>query len=158
MKKIIIGLGVGVVVAVAGCLLLVPKMMLKEHVSPLGFKDTVSAIEDAVAQGGWAVIDKTDMQKVLSKADKNIPPNILLKICEPHMVSTVMNDDQSMLASVIMPCTISVYEKKDGQTYVATVNTGLMGRVFRGTVSKVVAGAVTDDTKAFLAFLKQKAD
>lgn len=158
IKRLIVGLVIGAVIAAVGCLLAVPKIMLKERVSPLAFKDTVETFEKAVEQAGWVVTEKVDMQKILSKADKNIPPNILFTICEPHLVSTIMNDDESMIASVIMPCTVSIYQKKDGLTYVATVNSGMTGRLFRGTASKVVAGAVNDDTTTILAFLNQKTE
>ncbi|MDF7801966.1 DUF302 domain-containing protein [Pontiellaceae bacterium B1224] len=158
MKKLIIGLVIGGIIVAIGSFLAVPKIVLSERVSPLDFDDTVEAIEDAITEGGWIIIDQVNMQKTLSKSDKNIPPNIILTICEPHLVSTIMNDDKGMIASVIMPCTISIYQKQDGLTYVASVNTGLMGRMFMGTVSKVVAGAVTDDTNAFLSFLDKKAE
>ena len=35
----------------------------------------------------------------------------------------------------MMPCTISVYEKSDGKTYIGSMNAGLLGRVFGGTVA-----------------------
>lgn len=157
MKKIVIGLVIGIIISSVAWVLTMPKIILKEQVSPLGFKETIKALEDAVTEGGWIILDKVDLQNAMDKTDKNIPKSVVMKICEPHMVSTIMNDDEGMIGSVIMPCTISVYEKKDGRSYVATVNTRLLGRIFGGTVSKVVSGSVTDDTKAFLAFLDQKA-
>ncbi len=58
-----------------------------------------------------------------------------------------------MYVSLMMPCTISIYEKSDGQTYVATMNAGLMGRLFGGTVARVMAGSVAPETAKFTSFL-----
>ena len=55
--------------------------------------------------------------------------------------------------SVMMPCSIAVYEKADGKTYVSTMNSGLMGKMFGGTAAAVMAGPVAKDTAAFTSFL-----
>ena len=49
-----------------------------------------------------------------------------------------------------MSCTIAVYEKLDGIVRVANMNSCLMGRMFGGTVSDVMAGSVTDAQQEFL--------
>jgi uncharacterized protein (DUF302 family) len=50
-----------------------------------------------------------------------------------------------------MPCTISVYEKKDGKTYIGTMNAGLLGDMFGGTVTTVMK-EVASDQQSFIAF------
>jgi len=37
-----------------------------------------------------------------------------------------------------MPCTLAVYEADDGKVYISKMNTGLMGKLFGGTVAEVV--------------------
>jgi hypothetical protein len=46
-----------------------------------------------------------------------------------------------------------VYEKTDGKAYVSTMNAGLMGRMFGGTVAKVMSGPVARETAEFTRFL-----
>jgi len=48
--------------------------------------------------------------------------------------------DDARLVSAMMPCTISVYEKDDGNIYVAHMNAGLMGKVFGGVIAVPLAG------------------
>ncbi len=49
-----------------------------------------------------------------------------------------------------MPCTLADYEDDDGSVHVSKMNTGLMGKVFGGTVVKVMGGAVSRDEARML--------
>ena len=51
-----------------------------------------------------------------------------------------------------MPCTISVYQKADGQAYIGTLNSGLLARFFGGVVARVMGGPVSADQARFIAF------
>jgi hypothetical protein len=53
----------------------------------------------------------------------------------------------------MMPCTIAVYEGAGGATRVATMNAGLMGRMFGGEVARVMAGPVASEQAGFVAGL-----
>jgi hypothetical protein len=53
--------------------------------------------------------------------------------------------------SILMPCKISVYKKNDGNIYIATMNAGLMGKMFGPLVGDIM-GQVAEDQKQFLAF------
>jgi uncharacterized protein (DUF302 family) len=52
-----------------------------------------------------------------------------------------------------MPCTISVYEKSDGKAYIGSMNAGLLGKMFGGTVAEIMGEKVADDQQAFI-FMK----
>jgi uncharacterized protein (DUF302 family) len=153
MKKIITGIIIGIVLTAVTAKLAAPGMMLKVRVSPLDYEETVSKIESAVTNGGWVISQKMDMQKSLSKHGKTIPRVTLLKICEPNHAANILNDDDAMYVSLMMPCTISIYEKSDGTVCVGTMNAGLMGRIFGGTVAEVMAGSVAPETAVFTDFL-----
>ena len=55
----------------------------------------------------------------------------------------------------MMPCTISVYQKSDGKTYIGTMNAGLLGKMFGGMIAEVMAGPVAADQQSFIAFAKE---
>lgn len=130
-----------------------PGMMVKERISPFGYEETITKIESAVTNGGWVISSKMDMQKSLAKHGQTAPRVTLLKICEPHYAAKILNDDSAIRVSLMMPCTISIYEKSDGKAYVATMNAGVMGRLFGGTVAEVMAGSVAPETAEFTQFL-----
>jgi uncharacterized protein (DUF302 family) len=157
MKNKIITLVIGIV---AGALLagiamvsVMPKMMIHERRSPLDYTETIERLATAVTNGGWIIAQKKDMQKSIAPYGKTIPPVTLLKICQADYASRILNTDDAMYVSVMMPCTIAVYQKSDGKTYVSTLNTGLMGRLFGGVIAEVMAGPVSADEAKFTEFL-----
>jgi uncharacterized protein (DUF302 family) len=94
-----------------------------------------------------------DMQTSLAKLGQTVPRVTVIKICEPHHAAAIMNDDKALFVTTMMPCSIAVYEKTDGKAYVSTMNAGLMGRMFGGTVAKVMSGPVARETAEFTRFL-----
>ena len=61
-----------------------------------------------------------------------------------------MKQDENRIVSVFMPCTISVYQKSDGKTYIATMNAALLGKMFGGTVAEIMGDKVAVDQKKFV--------
>lgn len=59
------------------------------------------------------------------------------------------------VVSVMMPCTIAVYEKADRRVAVATMNAGLVGRFFGGIVAEIMAGPVSLEQQQFVRFCGQ---
>ena len=155
MKKTVVGFLLGFLAALAAVWFGMPKMMLHERVSPLGFDETVERIKQNVEDNGWVVASVSRMEKKLAKHGKTIPPVTLVNICQPDYAATILNDEDARRIAVMMPCTIAVYAKSDGKTYIATMETGLMGRMFGGTIAKVMGGSVAEEEKAFTAFADQ---
>ena len=153
LKGIIIGIIAGIFITAIGMVVAMPRMMLHENKSPLGYEETISHLENAITNGGWIISRKMDMRKSLAKHGKKAPPVTLLKICQADYASTILNDEESMYVSVMMPCTIAVYQKKDGGTYVSTMNIKMMGQMFGGIIADVMAGKVAKDEAEFTAFL-----
>lgn len=153
MKMLLVGIVLGALLLGIPLLKALPKLMLKERKSPHGHDKTVQLIEEAVAAGGWNVSAAMDLQKSLAKHDRQVARVTVLKICAPGHAEKILKDDDAMFVSVLMPCSIAVYDKTDGQTYVSTMNSGLMGRMFGGTVAEVMSGPVAKETQAFTAFL-----
>jgi len=153
MKKLLTGAAIGAILVGAAMMVAMPKMMLIERVSPYELDETVQRIQAAVTNGGWEISRTMDMQKSLAKIGQTVPRVTVVKICEPHHAAAIMNDDDALFVTTMMPCSIAVYEKTDGKTYVSTMNAGLMGRMFGGTVAKVMSGPVARETAEFTRFL-----
>jgi uncharacterized protein (DUF302 family) len=152
---LVIGMIAGILLAGIAMASMMPKMMIHERQSPLGYTETIERLATAVTNGGWIIAQKKDMQKSIAPYGKTIPPVTLLKICQADYASRILNTDDAMYVSVMMPCTIAVYQKSDGKTYVSTMNTGLMGRLFGGVITEVMAGPVSADEAKFTEFLNR---
>jgi uncharacterized protein (DUF302 family) len=154
MKKIGIGIVAGALLLGIAMFTAMPKMMLIEKPSSYGHDETVQRIESAVTNGGWEISRTMNMQKSLAKLGKEIRRVTVVKVCEPNHAAAILNDDDAMFVAVMMPCSIAVYDKTDGKTYVSTMNAGMMGRMFGGTVAEIMGGAVAEEAAAFTSFLE----
>ena len=157
--KIIISLVVGLIagIALAGIAgwMVMPGMMLEERQSPLSVDDTVEKISANAESMDWVVSDIKKLHKSVKKhGGGELPPVVLVNLCQPHHAFKILNEDGNKKVSVFMPCTISVYQKSDGKTYICSMNAGLLGRMFGGTVAEVMGGAVAEDQQKFIAFAR----
>jgi uncharacterized protein (DUF302 family) len=152
MKQFAYGTVFGIAIGIVGVALVMPKLMLKEELSPLGYEETISHIEKKVTDGGWKVSALMRLDKTLAKDGKEVLPVASFKICQPDHAEQILLDDDARFLSVMMPCSIGVYEKADGKTYISSMNSALMGRMFGGTAQKVMGGAVAKESAAFIEF------
>jgi uncharacterized protein (DUF302 family) len=138
-------------IILAGCSM--GELMVHETKSPYHFDKTVSAITEAAQQQGWLVPKVYDFQKSMLKFEDYDPGRIkVLKVCKPKYVATLLKQDESKFVSVMMPCSVSVYEKSDGHTYVASMNMELMSRLFQGNISDTLSMVAKED-KDILSFM-----
>ncbi|MBT8042944.1 MAG: DUF302 domain-containing protein [Pontiella sp.] len=152
MKPLISGAVFGAALAVVGSAWVMPKLMVKEKASPMGYEETIAHIQNNVTNAGWKVSALMRLDKTLAKEGKTVLPVASFKICQPDHAEQVLLDDKARSLSVMMPCSIAVYEKADGKTYISTMNAALMGRMFGGTAQKVMGGPVARETASFIEF------
>ena len=93
-----------------------------EKESLFGFNETVELLLNAATDREWNNPATHDLQNSLAKAGKSILPVTVLEVCKPEYSGQMLELSDERIVSVMMPCRISVYEKADGKTYVATVN------------------------------------
>ncbi|MCB1802268.1 MAG: DUF302 domain-containing protein [Gammaproteobacteria bacterium] len=114
--------------------------MLVEVSSPLGFEETLERLEANAKDLGWKVPGKwkVDFQENLMKVtDTDIGPNRVIKMCEPFAAAELLVKDEYKMLTAMMPCTIAVYVKSDGKTYVSMMNLEAMGNMFGEDVKKM---------------------
>ncbi len=129
-----------------------PGMMLKEYQSPNSVEQTVEKLKAAALAKGWVVPSIKPLHKSIKKhGGGDLPPVMLVNLCQADHAYNILKDDASKIVSVMMPCTISVYQKGDGKTYIGAMNASLLGSMFGGKVAEVMAGAVSDDQQSFIA-------
>jgi uncharacterized protein (DUF302 family) len=133
-----------------------PGMMLNETLSPYGVDETVEKIKTNALAEGWVVAGVKPLHKSVKKhGGDDLPPIMLVNLCQAQHASKILREEHSRIVSVMMPCTISVYQKADGRTYIGTMNAGLMGKMFGGTVAQVMGDEVAAQQQKFIAFATQ---
>jgi len=154
---LLLGILLGVVLTFllvgAGFFLVFPKLMLHERSSPLGLDETVEKITQTALAAGWVVQSVVELEKSVKKnGGGDVLPVRLVNLCEARHAAQILRHDSARKVSVLMPCTISVYQKADGHAYIGTLNAGLLARIFGGVVARVMGGPVSADQARFIAF------
>lgn len=141
----------GAFLVLVGCSM--APLMIHEQRSPLDFDATVARITENARVQGWEVPRAFDFQTSLVDRGQPDPGRItVLKLCSPEFASRMFLRDESKFVSVMAPCSISVYEKSDGHTYVSAMNMKLMSKVMGPHVGPVLADIARDDAE-ILAFM-----
>jgi uncharacterized protein (DUF302 family) len=153
--NIIIGFILGIIVTGTSVWLIMPAMMLTERLSPYGVDETVDKIAANAKAEGWVISAIQPLHKSVKKhGGGDLDPVILINLCHADHAYNILKEDDNKVVSVMMPCTVSVYQKTDGQVFVGTMNAGLLGTMFGGTVAEVMGGTVAAQQHKFMAFLK----
>jgi len=152
-KELFMGFLAGVVVLGAVAWQMMPGLMLSESASPYGLEETVDRIQKNAVEAGWVVSGIVRLDASIAKhGGPDVPRTWLINLCQANHASRILADDADRVVSVMMPCTISVYEKSDGKTYIGSMNAGLLGRMFGGTVAEVMGREVAAEQKGFISF------
>jgi len=80
-----------------------------------------------------------------------VPNVLLIEACKPDYSKPIIKDRDTRILSILMPCTITVYEGDDGKVYIGLLNTALMGQLFGRMVAGVMSH-VAEDQQKFITF------
>ena len=115
------------------------KIMFTVHRSKLGFDETGHALTESAEKHGWEVPIVHDLQKRYHDAGfEDMTKITTLYFCDPSGGYRILKDDQNKPMSVMMPTGVSVYERNDGQVYIAGMNLERMSMMFGGAVKEVL--------------------
>ena len=119
--------------------------ILTENQSRFSFDKTVEILVAEAEMRQWKVPAIHDLQQSLAKSGKTVKPVKVIEICKPEYSGKMLELNHERIISVMMPCRISVYEKDDGNTYIALINSGMLAEGIPEIISKVMKAA-SDET------------
>lgn len=141
----------GMLFAFAIVFLTMPSMMILKRKSKFSFDETIKKISDNVKKENWSLLAVRRLDESVKKHGCKTDVKVaLIEICEATLANAIISDKTATQMSVMMPCTISVYENADGTVYIANMNTAPMGFMFGGIVRKVMVGKVSPAQKRIL--------
>ncbi len=143
----IAGLIIGALIMLFIIKAMAPKMMLIESKSGYAFEETLERLQQAVDDKGWKMPYVHDLQATMAKFNYEVRKVKVMEVCKPDVAQLILTKDDERIASTLMPCRISVYEKSDGQVYVARLNSVKMGGLFGGIIKQAmdVAGNESEE-------------
>lgn len=146
-----LGLLLFTAIAFAVSFAVLPRLMIPERRSAHTLDETVKRLSDAALAAGWVVQSIVELEKSIAKnGGGHVRPVRLVNICHARHAGQIMHVDSARRVSVLMPCTISVYEKNDDSVWVGAMNPSLVAPLFRGVVARVMGGPVADDQQRFI--------
>jgi len=152
MLKAVVGFIVGIVFFGVVGWNMASDLMLREVESPYGVEETAARIQhniQGLSDRGWALSGLRNPAKAVANAGGTVPPVLLIEACSTDYSGPIMKNDETRILSILMPCTITVYKKDDGKTYIGLMNSGLMGKMFG--VGDIM-GKVAEDQEKFIQF------
>jgi len=153
MLKILIGVVIGILVTMGLAYSMMSRLMFTETVSPFGMEETVARIQHNIQNtgNGWELSGLRNPGRAVQADGGNVLPVMMIEACSTLYSKPILKEDTVRFLSILMPCKVSVYKKNDGKIYIATMNAGLMGKMFGPLVGDVMS-RVAEDQKKFLAF------
>ncbi|GAB6089476.1 DUF302 domain-containing protein [Spirochaeta dissipatitropha] len=121
-----------------------PSLMMLEDESPYDFESTVQRFEAEVRAGGWSVLTVHDMQGILEGHGHDVDAIKIYELCSSKYSAEILSLDDERIVSPLMPCRVAIYEKSNGKTYIARMNSELMARPFGGVISSVMNSAAVE--------------
>lgn len=112
--------------------------------SRLGFDETVTAVAAAIDRQGWQKGPVHDVQADMVKA--GIADSKRMKVLEACPAG--FNDKLNAASQGKLPphpCRFTVFEGRDGKTYVTRMNSGLLAKGLQGEPARLMAGLGADE-------------
>ncbi|MCT4647919.1 MAG: DUF302 domain-containing protein [Carboxylicivirga sp.] len=135
---IIAGILIGAAITIVFVRNMAPKMMIVESKSQYDFEETMIKLQEAVDQKGWKTPHVHNLQATMAKFDYDVRKVMVMEVCKPAIAQLILSKDDERIASTLMPCRISVYEKSDGSVYISRLNSVKMGGLFGGIIKQAM--------------------
>lgn len=160
MKNIIWGLIIGLLAGSIGTALIfwnkMPELMLNVNKSKYNFDQTYSNLEDAILEQDWDIQHVYNISECMENYGyESLNKISIFSICNAENVNNILQDDEDRKVTAIMPCRIAVYEKTDGSVWIASLNIGLMSKMFGGNIENVMSGVAEDEARMLSSILAE---
>lgn len=121
--------------------------MILEQESLYAFDETIAKLKLNVKEAGWSVVGEFDYKEILGTKGFDIANVKILAVCSGKYSAEILKLDAERMVSPLMPCRIAVYEKSDGKTYIARLNSGEVAEPFGGVIAEVMKAVSLDTEK-----------
>ena len=122
MLKIVSGFIAGIVVVAVLAWQFGGKLMLTEYPSPYGMEETAARIQHNIQDAGWSLSGLRSPSNTIRKLGATVPNTLLIEACNADYSKPIIKGRDTRILSILMPCTITVYEGDDGETYIGIMN------------------------------------
>ena len=151
-----IGLIAGAGIVGLTVLYLARTRMVQVHRVGASFDDTCRMFSEALAESDkWGQpLPEWDMHAAMAEKGQVLENTRRIKmffVCKAPYAGRILGKRPEMAS--MMPCSWTVYERNDGQVYIAKLNIGMMSKAFTGNIVGSVMGRVAREEHSILSRL-----
>ncbi len=117
-----------------------PSLMIESR-SRFDFDETVEMLSKTILAKGWKIPVTHDLQETMMRNGKEVLPVKVIELCNPDLAFRILSRDEFREVSPMLPCRIAVYEKADGNTYVARMNAPAFAGMIGGDAGDTISEA-----------------
>jgi len=121
-----------------------PGLMMLEDETKYDFETTVQVFEDKVNEAGWSILTTHDMQETLKGHGHDVMSVKIFELCSSKYSAEILKLDDERIVSPLMPCRVAIYEKSNGKTYIARMDSELLAKPFGGVINDVMQRAASE--------------
>ena len=157
MDKIILfagGLVIGIVITVIYLMTVFPGKLFLVSESKYGFEETNERIAELANDYNWSLPHVYDLQATMEKNGINVLPVKVFSMCQPQHAGKILSGEKERVVSAMMPCRVSVYEGKDGKTYISRMNATLMSKLMKKNVKNIMGEVAVENEKILEPLVK----
>ena len=142
LPTVVLAFLLGAVVATVVIVATMRARMIEVIPSPLGLEETVAALEHGITQvEGWSNPGLRDLNGMMAKHGVTLAPRVrLVEMCKARYAAEVLQEDRRVATA--------------GKVWMSKLNLGLMGKVFGGSVGRVMGQKVAGEERKILAAVK----
>jgi uncharacterized protein (DUF302 family) len=155
LTGILIGAVAGIAIGLLIAFYSAPSLMFRENNYHKDFETTVANLENVIQQKGWKLPMVHDLQATMQKFGKEVRSVKILEICHPDHSYEILSRSEEKIVSSMMPCRISVYEKKDGSVWISRMNSGFLSRPMSPVIRKTMSAAAADVEEIIAEVMKE---
>ncbi len=149
------GILAGILIALAGIYFIAPYLLFRERESKYNFEKTVEQLERSVLEKGWKIPAIHDLRETMLKFGKpEVDRAKVFEVCHPDHAFEILSRDEERIVMPMMPCRMAVYQKSNGSTFVSVMHNGLVGRLMKGVVPRVMKAASRESEDILKAIVK----
>ncbi len=121
-----------------------PGLMMLEDESKYDFETTIEVLDEELNKAGWSVLTIHDMQETLKSHGHDVMSVKIYELCSSKYSAEILVLDDERIVSPMMPCRVAIYEKSDGKTYIARMDSELLAKPFGGVINEVMQTAASE--------------
>jgi uncharacterized protein (DUF302 family) len=128
--------------------------MVEVSKSKFELERTVELILEKATEAGWRVPAIHDLMQTLSSVGIAVDPVKVIELCSPTIAADLLISDDMRHYSALMPCRVSVFQNRLGETYISRLSVSAMSQMAESNVGVTMARAAADMEKIIAGLIE----